>query len=81
MFDHVSQFHTGTLYVSSKKKNPQAQNLKLEFNDTFKTNNSSSQEANELLFLLEQTVDLHSVQLYIKSRDASDHIAGYVAFN
>ena len=54
------------------KKNPQAQNLKLEFNDTFKTNNSSPQEANDLLYRLEQTVDLHSVQLYTKSRDASD---------
>ena len=75
----VSQFHTGTLYGSSEK-NPQAQNLKLEFNDTLKTNNSSSQEANDLLYRLEQTVDLHSVQLYTKSRDASDHIAGYVAF-
>ena len=54
------------------KKNPQAQNLELEFNDTFKTNNSSSQEANDLLSQLEQTVHLHSVQLYTKSRDASD---------
>ena len=77
---YISQFHTGTLYVSSEKKNPQAQNLKLEFNDNFKINNSSSQEANDLLPLLEQTVDLHSVQLYTKFRDASDHIAGYVAF-
>ena len=39
----------------------------------------ASQEANDLLPLLEQTVDLHSVQLYTKSRDASDHVAGYVA--
>ena len=65
------------------KKNPQTQNLKLEFDDTvdtFKTNNSSSQEPNDLLSLLERTVDLHSVQLYTKSRDVSDHIAGYVAF-
>ena len=61
------------------RKNSLTQNLKLEFNDTFKTNNSSSQEANDLLYLLEQTVDLHSVQLYTKSRDVSDHIAGYVA--
>ena len=59
-----------------KKKNHQAQNLKLEFNDTFKTNNSSLQEANDLLYRQEQTIDLHSVQLYTKSRDASDHIAG-----
>ena len=29
------------------KKNPQTQNLKLEFDDTFKTNNSFSQEAND----------------------------------
>ena len=64
--------------MSSEKKNPQ--NLKLEFNDNFKTNNSSSQEANDLLYRLEQTVYLRSVQLYTKSRDASDHIAGYVAF-
>ena len=53
---------------------------KLEFDDTFKTNNSFSQKANYLLYRLEQTVDLHSVQLYTKSRDASDHIAGYVAY-
>ena len=76
----VSQFHTGTLYVSSEK-NSQTQNLKLEFDDSyFETNNSSSQEVNDLLPLLEQTVDLHSVQLYTKSRYVSDHIAGYVAF-
>ena len=62
------------------KKNSQTQNLKLGFDDTFKTNYSSSQEANDLLPLLERTVDLHSVQLYTKSRDVSDHIAGYVAF-
>ena len=61
-------------------KNPQTKNLKLEFDDTFKTNYTSSQEANDLLPLLERTVDPHSVQLYTKSRDASDHIAGYVAF-
>ena len=75
----VSQFHTGTLYVSSEK-NPQTQNLKFEFEDTFNTNYSSSHEANDLLPLLERTVDLHSVQLYTKSRDVSDHIDGYVAF-
>ena len=51
------------------EKNPLTQNLKLEFDDTFKTNNSSSQEANDLLPLLERTADLHSVQLYTKSRD------------
>ena len=33
----------------------------------------------DLLPLLERTVDLHSVQLYTKSRNVSDHIAGYVA--
>ena len=76
MFPSFTQEHC----MYRPKKNPQAQYLKLEFNDTFKTNNSSSQEANDLLFRLEQTVDLHSVQLYTKSRDASDHIAGYVAF-
>ena len=76
---NVSQFHTGILYVSSEK-NSQTQNLKLEFDDTFKTNNSSSQEANDLLPLLERTFDLHSVQLCTKSQDVSDHIAGYVAF-
>ena len=76
---NVSQFHTGMLYVSSEK-NSQTQNLKLEFDDTFKTNNSSSQEANDLLPLLERTFDLHSVQLCTKSQDVSDHIAGYVAF-
>ena len=62
------------------RKYPQTQNLKLEFDDTFKTNNSSSQEANDLLPLLERTVDLHFLQLYTKSRDVPDHIAGYVAF-
>ena len=41
--------------------------LKLELDDTFKTNNSSSQEANDLS-LLKQTVDLHSYQLYTKSQ-------------
>ena len=63
-----------------RAKKTLTQNLKLEFDDTFKTNNSSSQEANDLLPLLERTVDLHSVQLYTKSRDVSDHIDGYVAF-
>ena len=29
--------------MSHPKKNPRTQNLKLEFDDTFKTNNSSSQ--------------------------------------
>ena len=52
----------------------------LEFDDTFKTNNSSSQEENDLLSLLERTVDLHFVQLCTKSRDVSDHITGYAAF-
>ena len=64
----------------SSEKNPQTQNLKLEFDDTFKTNNSSTQEANDLLPLLERTVDLHSAKFYTKSRDVSDHIAGYFAF-
>ena len=75
MFPSFTQEHC----MYRPKKNHQAQNLKLEFNDTFKTNNSSSQKANDLLYRLEQTVDLHSVQLHTKSRDASDHIAGYVA--
>ena len=34
-----------------------------EFDDTFKTNNSSSKEANDLLSLLERTIDLRFVQL------------------
>ena len=75
----VSQFHRNVVCVV--RKNSQTQNLKLEFDDTFKTNNSSSQEANDLLPLLERTVDLHSVQLYTKSQDVSGHTAGYVAFN
>ena len=59
MFPSFTQEHC----MCRPKKNPQTQNLKLEFNDTSKTNNSSSQEANDLLYRLEQTVDLHSVQL------------------
>ena len=66
--------------VCVARKNPQTKNLKLEFDDAIKTSNSSSQEANYFLPLLERTVDLHSVQLHTKSRDVSDHIAGYVAF-
>ena len=61
------------------RKNPQTQNRKLEFDDTFKTNNSSSQEANDLLPLMKRIVGLHSVHC-IKSRDVSDHIARYVSF-
>ena len=59
------------------KKNSQTRNLKLEFDDSYFQDQSSS---NDLLSLLERTVDLHSVQLYTKSRDVSDHIALYVAF-
>ena len=85
-FQRDSYLSNGCFTVSHRnvvcvvRKNPQAQNLKLEFDDTFKTNNSFSQKANDLLPLLERTVDLHSVRLYTKSRDVSDHIAGYVAF-
>ena len=77
----VSQFHVSHRnVVCVVQKNLQTQNLKLEFDDFFKTKNNSSQEANDRLSWLERTVDLHSVQLYTKSRDVPDHIAGYVAF-
>ena len=64
-FQSDSNLSGGCFPVSHRncrpKENPEPQNLKLEFNDTFKTNNSSSQETNDLLYRLEQTADFHSV--------------------